>query len=109
VEDQSLYSFIPADFFKPIIEVLAYTFGTEQQAFDEILACMKHAFSHFFEDLEQTEYLNLLNALIVKLKQYDPLWFQSMANVRDLIRDTLKIVELNKIDYFEEKVCLQLL
>jgi hypothetical protein len=62
--NQNIFSFIPPYFVKPLIDIFVHTFGNDQKAFDDILMSFDNAFSNFYERLENTSFVTILQKLI---------------------------------------------
>jgi hypothetical protein len=61
------FEFINADFYKPIIEVLVYSFGEDQQSFDDLLSKLDLTFRNYYEHINRTAFINLLDYLVLRM------------------------------------------
>ena len=73
-----VFAFIPSGFLGPIIDILVYAFGDDQQSFNDILKDFKRAFSHFFESIQRTQLVTLLHMLGQRLINHDNKWFKNL-------------------------------
>jgi hypothetical protein len=71
------FEFLNADFFKPILDILVYSFGDDQRSFDELLSKLDSAFRNHYEHINRTAFINLLEYLIQRMASYDNKWFMN--------------------------------
>ncbi len=73
----SAFNFLPSAYFSSILGILVYSFGDDQKSFDDILSTMKRAFINYYERIVDTCFINLLDKLLTRMKQFNLKWFQN--------------------------------
>ncbi|MFS8160091.1 MAG: hypothetical protein ACMG6E_07760 [Candidatus Roizmanbacteria bacterium] len=104
------FVFLHADFFKVILDILVYSFGDDQKSFDEILSKLDSFFRNFYEHINRTCFINLLDSLVQRMASYDLKWFKNQHDVNGFLFGCMLMVEENKVPgTFTKKLCNSLL
>ncbi len=67
LKEGEAFKSILADYYKPIIDKLVYSFGNDQKSFDDILAKLNLTFRMCFEHIKRTCFINLLDSLVARM------------------------------------------
>ena len=71
------FSFLPHSHYKAVLDIVVYSFGDDQDAFDELLEMLRLAFLNNLEEIEETSLITLLDALVGRMAAYDERWFKN--------------------------------
>ncbi len=64
----SAFNFLTSDYYTPILGILVYSFGDDQRSFDDILSRMQSTFINYYERIQSTCLLLLLEQLLGRMK-----------------------------------------
>jgi hypothetical protein len=79
------FVFLHADYFKVILDILVYSFGDDQRSFDLILSKLDVFFRNYYENVNRTSFITLLEMLVHRMASYDMKWFQNQHRVNEFL------------------------
>lgn len=54
------FAFVPPEYLRKVVEIMAFTFDEDGQAFDSIVSILKKGFKDLFEKLKRASFHSLL-------------------------------------------------
>ena len=85
----------PSGFYKPLIDILVFSFGDDLRSFEDIIKKLRSTFSKCFEHIKRTVFINLLDNLVARMQAFDRKLFKNQIIVNKFLTEVLDMIENN--------------